>query len=93
MSTIVDEEIRKKFDKDNKTVRGHLLNHMSNPLFDLFVTFKFAKIIWEKSGVKYGVEDAKKKKYVVDECCIFIVLMTSQSWNMLISMRTCVPKF
>jgi len=40
---------------------------MSKPLFDLFVTFKFAKIIWEKSEVKYGLDNAGKKKYVVDE--------------------------
>ena len=26
-----------KFEKDNKTVREHLLNHMTNSLFDLFV--------------------------------------------------------
>ena len=25
-----DEEIKKKIEKDNKTVRGHLLNHMTN---------------------------------------------------------------
>ena len=39
------DEIRRKFEKDNKTVRGHLLNYMLNPRFDLFVTFKSAKII------------------------------------------------
>ena len=44
-SKSVDEETRKKFEKDNNTVREYLLNHMSNPLFDLFVTFKSAKII------------------------------------------------
>jgi len=44
---------------------------MSNPLFDLFVTFKSAKIIWEKLEVKYGVDDAGQKKYVVDEWLCF----------------------
>jgi len=66
-SKIVDEETRKNFDKDNKTVKRHLLNHMSNPLFDLFVTFKSVKIIWEKLEVKYGANDAGMKKYVVGE--------------------------
>jgi len=28
----VDEAIMKKFEKDNKMVRGHLLNHITNPL-------------------------------------------------------------
>jgi len=47
----IDNKIRRKFEKDNKTVRGLLLNHMSNLLFNFFVTFKFAKIIWEKLEV------------------------------------------
>ncbi|XP_039141238.1 uncharacterized protein LOC120278531 [Dioscorea cayenensis subsp. rotundata] len=61
----VDEESKKKYEKDNKTVRGHLLNHMSNPLFDLFVTQKSAKEIWNLLEKKYGADDAGKRKYVV----------------------------
>jgi len=57
----------KKFEKDNKTSRGHLLNHMTNSLFNLFITFKSAKIIWKKLEVKYGAYDVGKKKYVVSE--------------------------
>jgi len=38
---------------------------MSNPLFDLFVIFKSAKIIWTKLKAEYGSDDASKKKYVV----------------------------
>ncbi|KAA0042259.1 ty1-copia retrotransposon protein [Cucumis melo var. makuwa] len=34
-----------KYAKDNKTVRGHLLNYMSNPMFDLFIAQKSAKDI------------------------------------------------
>ena len=30
-------------------------------------TVKYAKIIWEKLEVKYGADDAGKKKYVVGE--------------------------
>ena len=41
---------------------GHLLNHMTNPLFDLFVTFLFAKIMSERLEVKYGAADVGKKK-------------------------------
>lgn len=35
IATIVaaDDAAKKKFEKDNKTVRGHLLNHMTNSLF------------------------------------------------------------
>jgi len=57
----------KKIKKDNKMIRGHLLNYITNPLFDSFVTFKSAKFIWEKFEVKYGADNAEKKKYVVGE--------------------------
>jgi len=37
---------------------------MSNPLFDLFMIFKSAKIIWTKLEAKYGSDDAGKSNYV-----------------------------
>ena len=36
-----------KYEKDNKTVRFHLLNLMTNNLFDLFMVHKSSKLIWE----------------------------------------------
>jgi len=42
-----NEQSIKKHDKDNKTARCHILNHMTNTLFDLFMVHKSAKIIWE----------------------------------------------
>jgi len=44
----LDEATKKKFEKDNKLTRSYLLNNMSNPLFDLFIIFKSAKVIWTK---------------------------------------------
>ena len=44
---------------------------MTMPLFDLFFIFKYAKIIWEKLEVKYGGDEAGKKKYVVGEWMCF----------------------
>ena len=44
-----------------------MLNHMTNTMFDLFITFKYAKIIWKKLEFKYEADDAGKKKNVVDE--------------------------
>jgi len=41
----LDEATKKKFKKDNKLARSYLLNNMSKPFFDLFVNFKFAKVI------------------------------------------------
>ncbi|KAL0320258.1 UNVERIFIED_CONTAM: hypothetical protein Sradi_5287300 [Sesamum radiatum] len=40
-----NDELKAKYERDNKTVRGHLLNHMTNTLFDLFVNQKSAKEI------------------------------------------------
>ncbi|KAA0055836.1 ty1-copia retrotransposon protein [Cucumis melo var. makuwa] len=59
---VIDPE---KYAKDNKTVRGHLLNHMSDPMFDLFVVQKSAKDIWSTLESRYGGDDAGRKKYVV----------------------------
>jgi len=56
---------KKKFKKDNKLARSYLLNNMSNPLFDLFVNFKSAQVIWTKLETKYGSDDTEKIKYVV----------------------------
>ncbi|KAA0026033.1 ty1-copia retrotransposon protein [Cucumis melo var. makuwa] len=59
---VIDPE---KYAKDNKTVRGHLLNHMSDPMFDLFVVQKSAKDIWSTLESRYEGDDAGRKKYVV----------------------------
>ncbi|KAF3623945.1 putative B3 domain-containing transcription factor VRN1-like [Capsicum annuum] len=66
-TVVVDDIAKMKFEKDNKTVRGHLLNYMTNHLFDLFVTYKSAKEICDSLEKKYGTDDAGKKKYVVGQ--------------------------
>ena len=63
-TVIVNEAEIKKFDRDNKFVRGHLLNLMKNNVFDLYVKIKSAKTMWEALEKKYGADDAGKKKYV-----------------------------
>ena len=57
-------EKMKKYESDNKSVRGHLLSHVTNPIFDLLTPYKSAKAMWELLGKKYGADDAGKKKYV-----------------------------
>ncbi|XP_075096523.1 uncharacterized protein LOC142174598 [Nicotiana tabacum] len=58
---VADDVVKKKFEKDNKIVRGHLLNHITNPLFDLFINYKSAKVVWDNLEKKYGADDGKKK--------------------------------
>ncbi|KAL0287062.1 UNVERIFIED_CONTAM: hypothetical protein Sangu_2708500 [Sesamum angustifolium] len=59
------ENVKMKYDRDNKIVRGHLLNHMNNILFDLFVNQTSVKEIWNTLETRYGDDDAGRKKYVV----------------------------
>ncbi|KAL0404086.1 UNVERIFIED_CONTAM: hypothetical protein Sradi_2049400 [Sesamum radiatum] len=61
----LNDELKAKYERDNKTVSGYLLNHMTNTLFDLFVNQKSAKEIWSTLETRYGGDDAGKKKYVV----------------------------
>ena len=70
----LDEVTKKKFEKDNKLARSYLLNIMSNPLFDRFVNFKFAKVILTKLETKYGSDDAGKRKYVVGKWLHFQIM-------------------
>ncbi|KAL0451543.1 UNVERIFIED_CONTAM: hypothetical protein Slati_1132400 [Sesamum latifolium] len=59
------EDAKVKYDRDNKTLRGHLMNHINNTLFDLFVNQKSAKEIWYTLETRYGGDDVGRKKYVV----------------------------
>jgi len=68
-SKSADEATLKIFEKGNKMVRGHLLNHMTSPLFDLFVTFKYVNI-----EVTSGANDTGKKKYAVGEWLHFHII-------------------
>ena len=47
---------------------------MSNPLFDLFVNFKAAKVIWTKLETKYDSVNAGKRKYVVGKWLQFQIV-------------------
>ncbi|KAL0405667.1 UNVERIFIED_CONTAM: hypothetical protein Slati_3880600 [Sesamum latifolium] len=69
-----DDELKVKYDKDNKMVRGHLLNHMTNTLFDLFVNHKSARAIWNTLESRYGGDDASRKKYIVGKWLQFQIV-------------------
>lgn len=58
---VVDDAIKKEFEKDSNATKGHLVKHMTNHLFNLFVTYKFAKEIWDSLENKYSVDNARNK--------------------------------
>ncbi|CAM8925981.1 unnamed protein product [Rhodiola kirilowii] len=61
------EAIRKrsKWENDDYICRGHILNGMSDPLFDLYQNVKSAKELWDALETKYMQEYASSKKFLV----------------------------
>ncbi|KAA0056577.1 ty1-copia retrotransposon protein [Cucumis melo var. makuwa] len=55
--------------KDNKTIHGHLLNHMSDLMFDLFVAQKSAKDIWSTLESRYEGDNAGRKNMLLESGC------------------------
>ncbi|KAA0060679.1 ty1-copia retrotransposon protein [Cucumis melo var. makuwa] len=76
-ATIVDQVKKdqvinpKKYAKDNKTICGHLLNYISNSMFNLFIALKSVKDIWSTLESRYGRDNAGRKKYVVGKWLLF----------------------
>lgn len=54
-----------KFEKGNHTICGHLLNHMNDSLFDLFISQNSVKVIWDTLDSRYGGDNEDRKKYMV----------------------------
>ncbi|ESQ55778.1 hypothetical protein EUTSA_v10027475mg [Eutrema salsugineum] len=62
------EETRKqpKWEKDDYICHGHILNGMSDSLFDVYQNFKSTKELWDALESKYMAEDASSKKFLVN---------------------------
>ena len=60
-------EIRKhcKWENDDYICRGHILNGMSDSLFDIYQNVVNAKQLWNDLESKYIAEDASSKKFLV----------------------------
>nr|GEY26150.1 retrovirus-related Pol polyprotein from transposon TNT 1-94 [Tanacetum cinerariifolium] len=58
---------RCKWDNDNYTCRWHILNGMSDALFDVYQNVESAKELWDQLEAKYMVEDISSKKFLVKE--------------------------
>ncbi|CAM8917562.1 unnamed protein product [Rhodiola kirilowii] len=56
---------RSKWENDDYICRGHILNGMSNPLFDVYQNIESAKELWDAIEAKYMREDASSKKFLV----------------------------
>nr|KAJ0206517.1 hypothetical protein LSAT_V11C500250200 [Lactuca sativa] len=56
---------RSKWENDDYICRGHILNGMSDSLFDIYQNFEYAKELWDSLESKYMAEDASSKKFLV----------------------------
>ncbi|CAM8979086.1 unnamed protein product [Rhodiola kirilowii] len=56
---------RSKWENDDYICRGHILNGMSDPLFDIYQNVESAKELWDALEAKYMQEDASSKKFLV----------------------------
>ncbi|GJS08040.1 zinc finger, CCHC-type containing protein [Tanacetum coccineum] len=56
---------RAKWKNDDYICRGHILNSMSDPLFDIYQNVKSANELWDYLESKYMADDASSKKFLV----------------------------
>ncbi|GJV19937.1 zinc finger, CCHC-type containing protein [Tanacetum coccineum] len=57
--------IRAKWENDDYICRGHILNGMSDSLFDVYTNVESVKELWDSLESKYMAEDASSKKFLV----------------------------
>nr|GEX49599.1 protein ALP1-like isoform X1 [Tanacetum cinerariifolium] len=64
-STVEAIRIRAKWENDDYICQGHILNGMSNSLFDVYTNVESAKELWDSLESKYMSEDSSSKKFLV----------------------------
>src|SRR5581483_10604223 len=94
MPEIVEDETlemtrrRSKWENDDYICRGHILNGMSDPLFDIYQNVENAKKLWNDLESKYIAEDASSKKFLVSDFNNYKMVHSNRSWNNLMSCFT-----
>ncbi|GKA05617.1 hypothetical protein Tco_0684737 [Tanacetum coccineum] len=56
--TLAESRERLKFENDNFICRGHILNALSDPLFDVYQNYLIARELWKALKERYLTEDA-----------------------------------
>nr|GEY99109.1 hypothetical protein [Tanacetum cinerariifolium] len=65
-ATVEAIRIRAKWENDDYMCRGHILNGMSDSLFDVYTNVESAKELWYSLESKYMAEDSSSKKFLKD---------------------------
>jgi len=58
---------RKKRTEDEELARGHILNTVSDRLYDLYTEIKSPRELWEQLDFKYKAEEEGTNKYLVSK--------------------------
>ncbi|GKC60683.1 zinc finger, CCHC-type containing protein [Tanacetum coccineum] len=58
---------RLKFENDNFICRGHILNAMSDLLFDVYQNYSTARELWNTLEERYFTKDTTSKKFIVSK--------------------------
>ena len=59
---------RKKREKDELICKGHILNTLSDCLYDLYTSMKSPKEIWNALEAKYKTEKIVTNKFIIQNC-------------------------
>ena len=65
--TMVDARTKLKWEQDDYICKGHILNAMSDSLFDVYQNKGTAKELWDALEAKYLTEDATSKKFLASK--------------------------
>nr|GEV25798.1 zinc finger, CCHC-type [Tanacetum cinerariifolium] len=65
-ATVEAIRIREKWENDDYICRCHILNGMSDSLFDVYTNVESTKELWDSLESKYMTEDSSSKKFLVD---------------------------
>ena len=65
--TLEEVEKRRKREEDNLLCRGHILNALSDRLYDLYTETKSAKEIWDALEKKFKAEEEGTKKFLISQ--------------------------
>nr|GEY63847.1 hypothetical protein [Tanacetum cinerariifolium] len=63
-ATVEAIRIRAKWENDDYICRRHILNGMSDSLFDVYTNVESAKELWDSLESKYMAEDSSSKKFL-----------------------------
>ncbi|GKE55739.1 hypothetical protein Tco_1494924, partial [Tanacetum coccineum] len=63
--TLKQTRKRCKWDNDDYICLGHILNSMSDALFDVYQNVESAKELWDQLEAKYMAEYTSSKKFLV----------------------------